>query len=65
MIFNNYNGYLIPVGNAEELANKIASILKPEIYNSMSNHCFEMADVYHFLNIANQTLEFYNSAING
>jgi glycosyltransferase involved in cell wall biosynthesis len=63
MIFNNYNGYLIPVGNAEELANKISTILKPEIYNSMSNHCFEMAEIYHFLNIANQTLECYNSAI--
>jgi glycosyltransferase involved in cell wall biosynthesis len=65
MIFNNYNGYLIPVGNSEELANKIRSILKPEIYNPMSNHCLDMAEIYHFLNIAKQTVDCYRVAING
>lgn len=65
LIFNNYNGYLIPVGNAEELANKIKSILEPEIYNAMSNHCLDMSEIYYFLNIANRTLDCYHVSLKG
>jgi glycosyltransferase involved in cell wall biosynthesis len=65
LIFNNYNGYLIPVGNVEEFANKIKSILEPDIYNTMSKHCLDMAEIYHFLNIANRTLDCYYVALKG
>jgi len=59
MIFNTYNGYLIPIDNAKELYNKIKSILDPVTYESMRANCFKMAETYDYVNIANRTLECY------
>lgn len=61
MIFNTYNGYIIPIGNAKELANKIKSILDPLTYESMKNNCLKMAETYDYVNIANRTLQCYES----
>lgn len=60
MIFNNYNGYIIPIDNAKELANKIKSILDPVTYEFMKANCFKMAETYDYVNIANRTFEIYN-----
>ena len=59
MIFNTYNGYLIPINNAIELANKIKSIIVPITYESMKENCLKMAEVYDYVNIANRTLQCY------
>ena len=59
MIFNYYNGYIIPIGNAKEMANKIKLVLDPITYELMKTNCFKMAETYSYLNIANRTLESY------
>ena len=59
MIFNTYNGYLIPINNAKELANKIKSVLVPITYETMKENCLKMAEVYDYVNIAKRTLKCY------
>lgn len=62
IIINNYNGFLIPIGDSKALANKIREIMdNPSLYASLAKHSFEIAELFSIKNIAKQTLNFYGA----
>jgi glycosyltransferase involved in cell wall biosynthesis len=59
VILNSYNGYLIPIDNSEELANKICLLTDSSNYKTMRQNCLNMVGVFDCVNIAERTLQYY------